>query len=84
MVTKNIILSKSKNTKKTRSRYIINFQCFYFPKTENKKSNQTYFQNSNLLKMKIVFRQWNQEMKTENENANQTHLKFFPYKLDQS
>ena len=49
----NIILNKSKNIKKTRSQYIINFQCFYFPKTENKKSNQTCFQNFNLLKMKI-------------------------------
>jgi len=44
-------------------------------KTENKKSNQTCFQNSNLLKMKTVFRKWKQKMKTENKNANQTHPK---------
>jgi len=44
-------------------------------KTENKKSNQTCFQNSNFLKMKTVFRKWKQKMKTENENANQTHPK---------
>ena len=31
-------------------------------KIKNKKSNQTYFENSNILKMKI-----------ENENTNQTH-----------
>ena len=34
-------------------------------KTENKKSNQTCFQNW----------KWKLEMKTENENANQTHPK---------
>ena len=68
----NVILSKFKNTKKTRSQYIINFQCFYFLKIEN-KSNQTYFQNSNLLKIKTVFKKWKQEMKIKNENPNQTH-----------
>ena len=36
----NLILSKSK---KTKNQYIINFQCFNFLKTENKKSNQIYF-----------------------------------------
>jgi len=41
------------------------FQCFYFLKVENKKSNQTCFQNSNILKF--------QKIKTENENSNQTH-----------
>ena len=53
---KNVILSKYKNIKKTISQYIINFQYFYFLKTENKKSNQTCFQNSNILKMKTIFR----------------------------
>ena len=43
---RNVILSKSKNTKKTRNQYIINFQYFYFLKIKNKKSNQIYFQNS--------------------------------------
>jgi len=43
------------------------------PKPIFKKSNQTCFQNFNLLKMKTVFRNWKQEMKTENKNANQTH-----------
>ena len=41
---------------KTKSQYIINFQCFYFLKIKNKKSNQTYFYNSNLLKIKTIFK----------------------------
>ena len=41
-------------------------------KTEKKNLNQTYFQNSNLLK-KTIFRKWKQEIKTENKNVNQTH-----------
>ena len=45
-------------------------------KTENKKSDQACFQNSNLLKMKTVFKKQKQEMKTENENVNQTHPYF--------
>jgi len=51
--------------KKTISQYIINFQYFYFMKTENKKSNQTCFQNSNILKMKTVFKKWKQKMKMQ-------------------
>ena len=42
-MTKNIILNKSKNTKKTRSQYIIHLHYLYFLKTENKKSNQISF-----------------------------------------
>ena len=48
----NVILSKSKNTFPFEN----TFSVFYFLKAENKKSNQTYFQNSNLLKMKIFFK----------------------------
>ena len=36
-MTMNVILSKFKNTKKTNSKYIINFQYFNFLKTKNKK-----------------------------------------------
>jgi len=31
-------------------------ECFYFLKAGNKKSNQTCFQNSNLLKIKTIFK----------------------------
>ena len=48
----NVILSKSKNI----FFFKMHFQCFYFLKVENKKSNQIYFQNSNFLKMKTVFK----------------------------
>ena len=51
----------------------MNFQYFYFMKTENKKSNQTCFQNSNLLKMKTVFRKWKQKMKIQTKHT----LKFW-------
>ena len=39
-------------------------------------TNQTCFQNPNLLKIKTVFKKWKQEIKIENENTNQTHPKF--------
>ena len=48
-------------------------------KTENKKSNQTCFQNSIFFKMKTIFKKWKQEMKTKNENANQTHPNIFQF-----
>jgi len=67
----NVILNKSKNTKRQKIN-ISNY--FYFMKTENKKSNQTCFQNFNLLKMKTVFRM---KIKNKNENANQTNPNVF-------
>jgi len=48
----NVILSKSKNTIPFENA----FSVFYFLKAENKKLNQTCFENSNLLRMKTVFR----------------------------
>ena len=58
-----------KKYKKKRSQYIINFQYFYFMKTENKKSNQTYFHSYNLLKMKTVFRKWKQKIKMQTKHT---------------
>ena len=58
---KNVILSKFKNIKKIKNLYIINFQNFYFLKIEKMKSNQTYFQNLNLLKIKTIFKNKNKK-----------------------
>jgi len=35
------------------------------------------FSKFKFLKIKTVFRKWKQEMKTENENTNQTHPNLF-------